>query len=148
MNKTCFKCRVAKPLSEFYRHPYMADGHLNKCKECTKRDVQKSYQDNHAKRRAYDRRRARDPVRRAAKVEYKRRIKQRHPVKAKAWRTTTNAIRDGKLIRQPCELCGSRKAEAHHDDYSKPLDVRWLCFACHRTSKHGQRVDREGNGGS
>jgi len=39
--------------------------------------------------------------------------------------------RRGKLIPQPCELCGTLKAEKHHDDYSRPLDVRWLCRACH-----------------
>jgi len=43
-----------------------------------------------------------------------------------------NAIRDGVLIRQPCEKCGAAYAQAHHDDYQKPLDVRWLCASCHR----------------
>jgi hypothetical protein len=43
-----------------------------------------------------------------------------------------SAIRKGQVIRQPCEECGEKKTEAHHDDYDKPLDVRWLCFVCHR----------------
>ena len=38
----------------------------------------------------------------------------------------------GKVKRQPCEVCGAQPAEAHHEDYSKPLDVEWLCPTHHR----------------
>lgn len=40
-------------------------------------------------------------------------------------------LRDNHIERKPCEICGE-KAEAHHDDYGKPLEVRWLCFKHHR----------------
>ena len=41
MEKKCFKCNVTKPLSEYYKHAQMKDGHLNKCKKCTRKDVDK-----------------------------------------------------------------------------------------------------------
>lgn len=56
-------------------------------------------------------------------------------------RTLANwALVKGEINRQPCEVCGSKTAEMHHDDYSKPLDVRWLCFK-HHTELHVQRGD-------
>ena len=46
ITKVCFKCHKELPLTMFYKHPKMADGHLNKCKECTKNDVHKKYMEN------------------------------------------------------------------------------------------------------
>lgn len=65
--------------------------------------------------------------------------RQRHPEKAKAHDAVKNAIRDGKLMRDACEICGTPDAEAHHDDYLEPLKVRWLCFKHHKET-HGQVV--------
>jgi hypothetical protein len=53
-------------------------------------------------------------------------------MKRKARSTLNHAVRDGKISREPCAVCGSEKSEAHHDDYTRPLDVRWLCFKHHR----------------
>lgn len=40
-------------------------------------------------------------------------------------------VKRGKVKKQPCEVCGKTKVEAHHPDYSKPLEVRWLCQRHH-----------------
>ena len=42
------------------------------------------------------------------------------------------AIKKGKLFRKPCVICGELKVQAHHEDYDKPLEVRWLCNKHHR----------------
>lgn len=41
------------------------------------------------------------------------------------------------LQAKPCEVCGAPKTDAHHDDYSRPLDVRWLCRQHHNAKHHG-----------
>ena len=53
------------------------------------------------------------------------------PYKEKVRRDTFKAISRGDLVRKPCEVCGSEKVDAHHDDYSKPFAVRWLCRRHH-----------------
>jgi hypothetical protein len=49
------------------------------------------------------------------------------------------AIANGTLTRQPCEECGEPRGEAHHEDYSKPMDVRWLCRKHHMRLHAGRR---------
>lgn len=39
--------------------------------------------------------------------------------------------RRGKLTIEPCENCGSSDSEMHHEDYTKPIDIHWLCRSCH-----------------
>jgi ribosomal protein S27AE len=63
--------------------------------------------------------------------EAKDRWWQRNPDKRKASGAVNSKIQNGLLVAQPCENCGAPKAEAHHEDYSKPLDITWLCTKCH-----------------
>ena len=137
--KHCFKCGQEKQLSEFYRHPMMADGRLGKCKDCTRRDVQQNYASRRAQYHEYERARWRTKERQAQAKESLRRHRLRYPEKAMARAAVSNAVRDGRLTRKPCEVCGESKSQAHHHDYSKPLNVQWLCFRHHREC-HGQVV--------
>ena len=56
----------------------------------------------------------------------------RNPEKRLAHEQVKYAKRTGELVPDPCEVCGETKVHAHHDDYSRVLDVRWLCRAHHR----------------
>jgi hypothetical protein len=50
----------------------------------------------------------------------------------RAYALVQSAIYSGRLKREPCEVCGKARTQAHHDDYSKPLEVRWLCRSHHK----------------
>lgn len=49
----------------------------------------------------------------------------------------------GFIEKQPCEKCGFEHAEKHHDDYDKPLDIRWLCRLCHTEQHEDERAEAE-----
>jgi len=59
------------------------------------------------------------------------RYRSLHPEKAKAHSVVDHAIEDGSLVKKPCEVCGDLKVQAHHPDYSKPLEIVWLCVKHH-----------------
>ena len=134
MSKKCFKCGEVKPLSEFYKHKMMADGHLNKCKNCSRNDAKAHRLENIDEIRAYDRKRGSRQPR-----EYLAAYRAKYPNKYKAHNLVNNNVRAGNLVPMPCEICGS-SAVAHHDDYAKPLNVRWLCQAHHKQwhAEHGE----------
>ena len=145
--KTCKKCGESKSPEEFYKHPDCLDGRQEKCKECAKAASRANRREKADYYREYERARWMDPDRRASVREYLKssrardperhngysyRWRARNPDKRRAHIAVGNAIRDGKMNREPCEACGeTSRVQAHHDDYSKPLDVRWLCVACH-----------------
>ena len=131
-SKECFKCKAVKPLEEFYKHPKMPDGHVNKCKECNKNDVTANRNKNIERVRAYDRERAKNPDRRQANLEINRAWREEDTRRSVAHRAVARAIHNGSLVRIPCIRCGEQKSLAHHEDYDKPLDVMWLCQPCHK----------------
>ena len=139
--KECFKCKTCKPLEEFYKHSMMADGHVNKCKECNKNDVTNNRNKNLEKYRAYDRTRAKIPERIKAGVEINRAWRAEDSRRQVAHSAVARAIRSGLLVRMPCIRCGKEKSEAHHEDYDKPLEVMWLCTPCHKQRHKELRME-------
>jgi hypothetical protein len=138
--KICFKCKREKDLSEFYRHPQMADGHLGKCKACARGDNRAWYRGTWKDRRAYELKRGKSKkVRERWRLAVRIR-RLRHPGRYRCYSRVWAALASGKLKRQPCKKCGTRrKVQAHHKDYRKPFDIDWLCRRCHN-EKHGRRT--------
>lgn len=130
--KTCFKCGECKPLSEFYRHKAMADGHLNKCKDCAKRDVTAHRDANIDRIRSYDRERAKLQHRASANVANVSAYRAKHRKRAACNSAVSRAVKAGKLSKLPCWICGDENVEGHHPDYDAPLDVVWLCPVHHK----------------
>ncbi len=78
------------------------------------------------------------------KYKYKLIQKKKFPRKFKARDILYRSRRGGKIQREPCQICGNMKVDGHHDDYSKPLKVKWLCrihhFELHRNLNSKQAV--------
>jgi len=56
----------------------------------------------------------------------------RNKKKRKIHNLIGNALKSGKIIRQRCEICNSKNTHAHHDNYDKPFEIRWLCPKHHK----------------
>lgn len=63
-------------------------------------------------------------------------MQEKYPEKYRARTLLRCAVKIGQIIKQPCEVCGSLKVEGHHKDYSKPLEVNWVCIKHHREKYH------------
>lgn len=86
------------------------------------------------------------PAGHAAQVRAKTRWADDNAVKRRAHIELDNAVRDGRMKQGPCLVCGSQPSQGHHFDYSRPLDVVWLCAAhhaaFHKIEREVQRITR------
>jgi hypothetical protein len=145
--KVCKQCGVEKEIGSFYTHSKMADGHLNKCIDCVKDRVSKHRQANLERIKAYDKERSTNLDRVMARKQYAKseqgkvahkkameNYKKRYPMAYAAHVILGNAVKNKTIVRaDSCSKCSSiYKVEGHHDDYTKPLEVRWLCEPCHK----------------
>jgi len=150
----CKDCKEEKDINLFSKNNTYKSGYSSTCKACHAKKTReyrrtekgrkahleslKKYQ----KTEAYKKSRKKYEMSeqgREKRREHAEQHRQRHPEKKKCREITYCAIKKGDLIRKPCEKCGNKKVQAHHDDYSKPMDVRWLCVKCH--NEH-HRIER------
>lgn len=121
--KRCGRCSTMKPISEFHRKSQGRPGWRSMCKSCCSEAANIWVSLN----------KDRDRKARAVKMSRWRKRNSDHVSKmAKAYRRVRHAIASGKLLKQSCSLCGSSSnLVAHHEDYSRPLDIVWFCQRHH-----------------
>jgi hypothetical protein len=140
--KTCRTCNKTLELEQFYKHGAMKDGRLNHCINCVKTRVRDHRKENLETVRLYDRQRGKTEERRERARDYAknnrellRKIKAtwaaKNKEKKRAHLKVKRAKEKGLITQGCCEVCGNFKSEAHHEDYSKPLEVVWLCRKHH-----------------
>ena len=136
--KKCGACGEVKPSPEFHKRAASVDGLSARCKKCqreydvARRDCpkRKAHRDSNRHRWAHK------------QTEYNSAWRKRNPEKYAAHVALNNAVRDGKITKGVCAECGTADVEAHHDDYTKPLEVRWLCAKHHGVTR---RIDGDGD---
>jgi hypothetical protein len=121
----CRACNNEKTAGDFY------PGVTSRCRDCHKAAMKVRRLTN-PRVQEYDRLRYRTPERKAQGAANAKKWRKDHPEAYKAHTALNNAVRDGRIQKQPCAVCSTDKnVHAHHSDYSRPLDVKWLCAKCH-----------------
>ena len=135
--KRCRDCGQEKELEEFYRQ---REGRQPACKECAKAYSRRHYAEvvSTAEGRLLVREQARASYwrNRDRVLKYYIERRKREPLRFKALDDLNHAVQGGRVVpAEACERCGHdfsfSRRESHHEDYSRPLDVIWLCSECH-----------------
>jgi hypothetical protein len=104
----CHICGKRKTKRAFHHNKHRSSGLASFCKMC-------------ARKRPYWHRRK----------DYFKKYVAGNKEKIRAKWKVAYALKTGKIVKNPCEVCGKTRVEAHHDDYAEPLNVRWLCHKHH-----------------
>lgn len=127
---SCGKCGKTKSGAEFPKDATRASGRASACGECYRKKKREEHK-RHPGCNSYHalKHRLNNPQMYRDNARLNR---QRHPKAAYARDVIRNEVKRGRLQRGPCETCGKKRAHGHHDDYDRPLEVRWLCPTHHR----------------
>lgn len=131
--KICSLCKLQLDVGAFNKSSSNDDGFQRYCRDCQKIKKRKWYSENIAHSIKYSKVwRKSNPEKFAAQARrHLLSVERRHPEKRSARTWVSNALRDGRLSKQPCWVCGEQKSEAHHVCYKDPSMISWLCRSHH-----------------
>lgn len=121
LHKPCCRCHEDKKLNEFYRAKNAIDGRHSICIACFALHKATYYSAHKMKA-----------------METAKAFQKANPEKKKAARAVQHEVDMGRMVKQPCEICGEKVVDAHHPSYEPEnfLTVQWLC------EKHHARANR------
>lgn len=134
----CSKCHRLLPGTDYYSDTRTSNRLKAQCKQChiitsiKTRDIENARRIN----REYMRRARRIDPQKYRDRELMASKNRNKNDKTMAREMLNRAVKTGKIIKpSKCSRCGKvGKITAHHPDYSKPLEVEWLCYECHRNN--------------
>ena len=140
--KTCTKCKNTLSKLAFSKDSRRKDNLQGWCKSCMKKATCRWRKSLRGKESQKQRDKKYGRTEKGKKTNKKASAKHRevHPERTKAHNAVMIALRNGRLTKQPCP-CGETKVEGHHEDYSKPLDVEWLCTKHHKQLHYTRRMN-------
>lgn len=141
--KKCAECGRELALTEFNKNRNSKDGHQDRCRECFSRYNRERYLKNREKTK----RMVKEYKEANPRKVFETRMKSfsKNPSEERLRKLVQAAMKCGELVNPGvCSGCGctseERRIEAHHYDYSKPLDVIWVCTPCHRQLDARRRI--------
>jgi hypothetical protein len=142
--KRCTKCHRTLPIDRFSTNSVKEYPNQRKthCRQCYAEDSRRWSAAHREYKRVYGNAWRKAHLDKAR--DKQRRYRYSHPIQNMARMAVATAVRRKRLIPQSCEVCGIRPTEAHHDDHSKPFDVRWFCHKHHVAHDKQLKAMRDG----
>ena len=136
LKRRCCTCEQEKPLLEFYRSKSDTLGYGYRCKEC---ELKRSRQPEVIARTAQNHKSEHGKV--LARLAQSRKRKTT-PEKYRAKELIQRLVRRGSIQKECCSVCREANTQGHHPDYSRPLEVVWLCQFHHSQAHRGKLSPR------
>ena len=123
--RKCYICKKTLPVEGNFSYWKKRKAYNSSCNKCHNS-------------RYFKTKKGKEAWNRASKKSY-----QKHKDKWMTRLKTRFYIKAGILKKQPCEVCGEIKVQAHHPDYNRPLLIIWLCLKHHRLLEKELKVETQ-----
>ena len=129
--KMCSRCREEKKASEFSKDKSKKSGLYARCKVCDRADGRQYYLKHRNKKLRKFKKYSQSESGKRVRNRNSKKYYAKHRDEYRARSQLNYAISTGRTEKGPCVTCGDVSSHGHHEDYSKPLEVIWLCRRCH-----------------